>query len=371
MERRLTGKIRICHMTSAHQRYDGRIFSRECISLQKAGYEVYLAVSDDKPDEIKNGIHICSTGLAPGNRMERMTKATRRVFEKAAEIDAEVYHFHDPELLPYGYKLKKLGKKVIFDSHEDTVTQILDKNYLLIPKAASRIYEMYQNDIVRMLDAVIAVSPNLTKHLTTAKDRRYIITNYPILLPMQEHAQVKKQICFTGGCTDMWCVAEVAEAVSGLECEYVMAGPGEKDYIDIVLAKGKGKTKYLGQLERDAVFKLQAESAAGAMVCSASQLIRNGGTMGNTKMFEYMMNGIPIICSDVELWRNIVEKYECGVCVDPLDVQSIRAGIQYILSDPDRAKRMGQNGRKAVEEKFNWQTQVDELERLYRNVLNI
>lgn len=364
-------KIKICHMTSVHNRYDGRIFKRECKSLQEVGYEVYLIVADDRPDEVKDGVHICSAGLNAKNRIERMTKATKGVFQRALEVDAEVYHFHDPELLPYGYKLKKKKKKVIFDSHEDTVDQILDKRYLVIPGAVSKIYELYQNYIVKALDAVITVSPNLAMHFNMAENRIYLVTNYPELVPMSGKTERKKQICFTGGCKTIWCNMETSEAVSELDCEYLMAGPGDRNYIDAVLAKGKNKVKYLGQLGTEEVFRLQSESVAGMMVCNSAQLIRNGGTMGNTKMFEYMMNGLPIICSDVTLWREVVEEYECGVCVNPFDVQSIRNGIQYILEDPKRAKKMGENGRKAVEERFNWETQKEELNRIYRKVLEI
>lgn len=362
-------KIKICHMTSVHKREDGRIFKRECVSLQEAGYEVYLVVADDKPDEIKNGVHICSVNIKPQNRVERMTKAAKCVFRKALEINAQVYHFHDPELMPYGYKLKKMGKKVIFDSHEDTAIQILDKKYLIAPKIASKIFKFYQNYIIKRLDAVIIVTPNFTEKFKGAEKRVYVITNYPELMPVPDRTEIKRQVCFTGSCFPEWCNVETAEAVSELNCEYLIAGTGDKSFIDEVIAKGKGKTKYLGQISRDEAFRIQTESVAGMVVSRASQEILNGGSLGVTKLFEYMMNGLPVICSNVRLWREVVEQYECGICVDPFDIHSIREGIEYMLMDPDRARKMGNNGRKAVEERFNWKTQKEELLRIYRKVL--
>lgn len=361
--------IRICHMTSVHKRYDGRIFQRECTSLVQMGYEVHLIVSDNLPNEERNGVYISSTGLKARNRFDRMVRASKKVYEKAIEIDADIYHFHDPELLPYAMKLKNKGKKVIFDSHEDTVEQINDKDYLVIPHLISKLFARYQSIIVRHMDAVIIVSPNFRERFEKDTSNIYMITNYPDLKPLPVRDLIKKQICFTGGCSEMWCHERIAEAVSKLDCEYIMAGPAEEDYIASVIKKGRGHARYIGIVSPSEALKIQSESLLGVMVNDSTQLMRNGGTMGNTKMFEYMMNGLPILCSDVKLWRGIVEKYDCGVCVDPLDTESICKGIKYILENSERAQQMGINGRRAVEEEYNWESQKEELRHAYEDIM--
>ena len=122
--------IKVCHMTSAHGEEDGRIFQKECTSLAKAGYDVYLVERGESRE--KNGVHIVGVGEIPSSRRKRMTQGAKRVYEAAKALDADIYHFHDPELLPFGLKLKKLGKKVIFDSHENTAESVLEKTW--IPK---------------------------------------------------------------------------------------------------------------------------------------------------------------------------------------------------------------------------------------------
>ena len=108
--------VKVCHMTSAHAPEDTRIFYKECVSLAKAGYEVYLVARGDSYE--KNGVNIMGVGEVTGGRLNRMIEFTRRIYRKAISVDADVYHLHDPELLLYALKLKKRGKKVIFDSHE-------------------------------------------------------------------------------------------------------------------------------------------------------------------------------------------------------------------------------------------------------------
>lgn len=110
--------IKVCHMTSAHDPEDIRIFHKECVSLAKAGYDVYLVQPGDSYE--KNGVHLVGLSAPAQGRMEHFLHSAKNAYKKALEVDADIYHLHDPELLGYGLKLKRRGKKVTFDSHEHT-----------------------------------------------------------------------------------------------------------------------------------------------------------------------------------------------------------------------------------------------------------
>ena len=81
------------------------------------------------------------------------------------------------------------------------------------------------------------------------------------------------------------------------------------------------------------------------------------------------MAGLPIICTEFELWKEFVDRYHCGICVDPGDVDEIATAIQYLLDHPEQARRMGENGRRAVEAEFNWGKEEEKLLALYQEVL--
>lgn len=92
--------------------------------------------------------------------------------------------------------------------------------------------------------------------------------------------------------------------------------------------------------------------------------------MGNTKIFEEMMAGLPVVCTDFVLWQEFVDRWHCGICVDPEDPAAVTSAIQYLLTHPEEAKQMGENGRKAVKEEFNWGVEEKKLLALYEDILN-
>src|SRR2546428_6863995 len=105
--------IKVCHLSSVHKRYDVRVFYKQCRSLAKRGYETTFVIADNKGDELKNGVNIIDVG-APTNRIQRITQTIFKIYKKALAINADVYHFHDPELLSIGLLLRLKGKKVIY-----------------------------------------------------------------------------------------------------------------------------------------------------------------------------------------------------------------------------------------------------------------
>jgi glycosyltransferase involved in cell wall biosynthesis len=82
-----------------------------------------------------------------------------------------------------------------------------------------------------------------------------------------------------------------------------------------------------------------------------------------------MSAGIPVIASDFPLWREIVLGNQCGLCVDPMDPAAIAKAIDYLVAHPDEARQMGENGRRAVLERYNWSVEEAKLMDFYKKTL--
>lgn len=364
--------VKVCHMTSAHDQEDLRIFTNEGVSLAKAGYEVYEVAHGDS--YYKDGVHIVGVGRMPDSRWERMTKGAKKVYKKALELDCDIYHFHDPELLPYGLKLKKAGKKVIFDSHENTVEQIQEKEWIpgIVRKPMYVLFDWYQKYVCRKLDAVVSVTPHICDYFRAINPNTYMITNYPIVQPLRENTErVPGSICFAGGISSQWNHDNIIRAIESIDgCRYVLCGNGGDLYFEsLKVLPGWDKVDYRGKLPHEVINGILTSCQIGLSVLSYNRNTGlKTGTMGNTKIFEEMMAGLPVICTDFDLWKEFVERYQCGICVNPGSIEEIKGAIQYLMDHPEEAKRMGENGRRAVEEEFNWGVEEKKLLRLYADV---
>ena len=364
---------KVCHMTSAHAPEDERVFFKECMSLAANGYETYLVARGNSYE--KNGVHIIGVGEIPTSRRKRMTKGARKVYDVAKALDADIYHFHDPELLPYGLKLQKAGKRVIFDSHEDTAQQVMEKTWIpaIVRVPIYRTFVAYQKHICRQLDAVISVTPHICDSFRPFSKRVEMITNYPELEPMPARmAGQPNKICFAGGITEQWCHREILSALERCpDCSYVLCGDLDSDYGEsLQQMSGWKKVNYVGRIPHEQVHALLGTCGIGMSLLKPG---RNTGfqlgTMGNTKIFEEMMAGLPIVCTDFLLWREFVDRYHCGICVDPENVDEIASAIRYLLDHPEEARQMGENGRRAVKEEFNWGVEEKKLLALYKEIL--
>jgi glycosyltransferase involved in cell wall biosynthesis len=362
---------RSVHLTSAHPRYDTRIFLKQCRSLAAAGHAVALVVADGKGNEEKEGVSFFDVGVSKG-RLNRILRTTDRVYQQAKSMDADIYHLHDPELIPAGLKLQKLGKKVIFDAHEDVPSQLLGKPYLNKPAkiVLSRTFGLYEAWACKRLDAIVAATPFIRDKFLSINKRSVDVNNYPMLGEFAssefDWSQKEPQVCYVGGIAAIRGIREIVNAMqhvkSGVRLQ--LGGTFSEKAVETEVKSYAGwqRVDELGWLGREGVAATLNRSVAGLVTLHP---VINYLDALPVKMFEYMSAGVPVIASDFPLWRGIIEGSDCGICVDPLDPQAIAKAIDFLVSNPERAEEMGRNGKKAVLELYNWGTEETKLLDLY------
>ena len=370
--------IKVCHMTSAHKPTDVRIFEKECVSLaKKEEYEVYL-VAKGKSYDSKN-VHIVGIGTNNRGRISRMLFTAKDIYKKALEINADIYHFHDPELLPYGLKLKKKGKKVIFDSHENYSEQIKEKYY--IPKFLrgfiSKIFKSYESKVSKKIDGVIFPCPMFGKHPFEGRSKRYVyINNTPILEELYNKYEESEKdystpvVCYAGGLNYNRGITHLINACYKSGAKLILGG----NFVPASYGEELKKTEeykcvdFRGYLNRDDILNMYKDSTIGANV-----LLNVGqyAVLSNlsTKIYEFMSMGLPVISNDYPYAREVIEKYNFGIVVNSDITDEIANAIKYLSENPKEAEEMGRNGRNAIKEHFNWSIDEKVLYDLYDDIL--
>ncbi len=365
--------MRIAHLTSAHPRFDIRVFLKECRSLAMSGYDVFLVVADGDGSELAEGVSIIDVGHLPG-RLNRMIRTTQRIYLQAIDLNADVYHLHDPELLPFGLMLKKSGKKVVFDAHEDVPKQILGKHYLKpwVRRLVSWGYALFERYACSRFDGVVAATPYIRDKFLVMNPHSVDINNYPMLGELDSSTrwtEKKLEVCYVGGIAEIRGVKELVRAMELVKTTTRLNLVGDfsdaRVQDEVTTYSGWANVKATGTLGRSEVRDVLARSMAGLVTLHPTPNYLDSLPI---KMFEYMSAGLPVVASNFDLWKDIVEKNDCGLCVEPMNPQAIASAIDFLIRNPAEAERMGKNGRQAVFSLYNWATEEKKLLNFYDQI---
>ena len=368
--------IKVCHVTSAHPKEDVRIFYKECVSLAKVGYDVTLVQQGDNYE--KDGVHLVGFGAIASNRWKRMLFTAKSAYKAALSVDADIYHLHDPELLPYARKLKKKDKKVIFDSHEFYAEQIQYKQYIpaFLRSTVAGLFKRKQRRILNKIDGLIF--PCLLdgrNPFEGCRTRMVVINNVPLLEELYDHydptiPKNRRSACHIGGLTHNRGITSLVNAAGLADCTVYLGGKFDSAEYEAQIKSlpGFSHVEYLGLLNRQQVRSTLQKSLVGiATLLNVGQYNKLWNLP--TKVYEYMALAIPCVLSDTPYNRQIAKKYHIGLCVDPADPAQVADAITYLLEHPDEARQMGENGRRAIQEEFNWGVEEKKLLALYENIL--
>jgi glycosyltransferase involved in cell wall biosynthesis len=367
-------RTRVVHLTSAHRPFDTRIFHKECKTLAAAGYHVTLIAPHER-DERRDGVMVKGV-RKPRGRFERMTRTVGAVYRAAVREDAEIYHFHDPELMPVGLALRLKGKRVVYDVHENYTKTLRSKFWIPAPLrvASSVATGLCEQLVATACTRVIAAVPGIAARFS--EEKTSVIYNFPEVSfadsqrDFRPYAQRENRIVYVGmmsverGCRAM--VDVVGSIPAELRCRLTLVGDIAPALLQqLEYSAGWPRVDALGHQSRAEVKNVLDGARAGLCVLHPTP---NHVDSYPVKLFEYMAAGLPVVASDFPQWREVVNASRCGLLVNPLNTQEITQAVRWILEHPREAEQMGKRGQRAVAEIYNWECQAAQLLAMYRDL---
>jgi glycosyltransferase involved in cell wall biosynthesis len=365
---------RVAHVSSAHPWTDNRVHLREAVSLQDAGYDVVL-IAVESSEKVR--LSSVTVKLIPRRtRLRRLTVSSLQAVFLAIRSQASVVHLHDPELIWAVPVLRMLGRKVIFDAHEDLPSQIMDKHYLPKPlrSAVARAAGILTL-VASSSDHVIAATETIARRFPAAKTT--VVKNYPRLrqqdadLPALDDRPL--HVVYVGAISDTRGARVMAAAVDdnafpsdwklSLAGHFVPASTADL-FSNVQHVE---RTQVHGKVSPAEARDLLIQARVGLVVLQDTVAYRDSLP---TKMFEYMAAGLPVIASDFPLWRSILEPLDCATFVDETSSEAVAVAISAYATDSDLLRRHGKNARSAALVDLNWASQEGPLLSVYASVLD-
>lgn len=337
-----------------------------------------LVVPHDR-DEVLGGVQIRAVPR-PGGRVRRMTVTAAQVYRRAVREEADLYHVHDPELLPVAGLLRLAGRRVVYDMHENVPKALLSRHW--IPRRFRGLVAGLYRGVERLLLAnlpVVFAEQSYRNHYPFVRAHA-TVQNMPLLDLKPDDTVAKSPVPtvgYVGVVAPARGISVVLDALdalnaASLEVHGEFIGPVYDPAYEAEVERRTGRystprVRFRGRMGQAEAFRVLSTCHVGLAVLQPAP---NYVDSYPTKMFEYMALGIPVVVSDFPLYRSVVEREECGLCVDPEDSTAVAQAIRWLVEHPGEADEMGARGQRAVLERYNWGTEADALLALYRRVLS-
>jgi len=370
--------MRICMLTTTHRTYDGRIFEKEAKSLVKEHEVTIIAPSDVSGVEENGGVRVVTIRKPASNLLHPVT--IWRAFRACLKHECDVIHCHEPDALLVALLLKAvIGPKVVYDIHEHWPSEIPFDLGLLNTTALTRFLESLLSPLelglARFADAKIAVSESVAERFRGDGTELVIISNYSVADPMPPAPQVKNEynvMYMAGNMQIFHGIKECIQALSRVRMRFpdaslTLVGNVRADIGAIAVGVDpRPEITLTGYLPYRGMYETLRTGSIGLLAFQPDYYNAYIGLPN--KLFDYMLCGLPIVASDFPEIRRVVSDAECGLLVDPANPDAIAGAIIYLMEHPEEAQRMGENGRRAVLEKYNWEEMEGRLLAMYREI---
>ncbi len=366
----MTRKPRIAHVTTSHFPDDVRIYEKECRSLSTSGlYEVFLVAPGQNSTE--SSVSHLSFGKRPTTRPQRFILGPLRTQALVRTLKFDIWHFHDPELLPVAIHLAKIGGSVIWDAHEDYVSQFTKNGAkswipeILLPNAEKGM-QWLLSSIDHHATAIVAATPTIAERYSN--ERTVVVGNETKLedfIACSPSFQ-SRQILFTGSLTQNHCFFDVVRAIEKLP-DFTLAIAGRDQTSagwQFAQATLGPRVSHLGWLDRGGLANAINDSILGLVTYQRTEAYDDVNA-SSTKLFEFAAAGLPVLATPTKPSQKMIAQAASGLVTQGFDSESIYSGILESTTSKELWTKWSLSGRNWSQQNGSWSQSEKRLLDLY------
>lgn len=299
------------------------------------------------------------------------------VLLKCLRLRPHLVHIFVPELIPVALLFQWLGAKVIYEVQENLYKKFAIKqynNHLLF-----RVFFAYFDKLARQRFHCIFTDDAYLKEYDRLSKPFAVIHNYASTptnsLAHSEMEQERPEFFYLGVISRERCLDTLVTALSklkmaGHDFHVHMFGPLRISTQELEALEGyaaiRGNLTFYGYTDQKTALEKAGKALAGIALLKP---VADYPESYPTKLFEYMAIGLPVITSDFPMYREIVERSNCGFCISPYDAEALFAKLAWCIENRDDAREMGNRGRRLAEGQYNWAGEEAMLRSFYEKVL--
>lgn len=373
-------RTHILLVSTAHPATDPRIVFKECPTLAEF-YDVTCAL----PGADASALAGVRAWRLPYFRRVwwRVLLVSPLVLVRGLWLRPAVVQIFVPELIPVALVFRLFGVRILYEVQENLYKKLhlktLNRGFIL-----ERAFRWFDQLARRYFYLIFTDHGYLDTYATLAKPY-VVIYNYPLLSFFEpyQHAYESSvarpdnapSFMLMGLLSEARAFDTLIAALAHLRLDYpdfVVHLFGRQAFTDEWMRGVPGfadvekNLRFYGYTDQREAIPYAANATAGLA------LLKPVGDYPDSypaKLFEYMALGLPVVTSDFLLYRNVVERHNCGLCVSAVDPAAITAALQYLIKNHTKARAMGERGRRAVEMQYNWISEATKLIQFYRTII--
>lgn len=338
--------------SNKHRADDNRIIELEAKTFASAGFETIVYGRTQNETNQYSGIKICS---CKNKNMD--------CYAQCIAEDGDIYIFQDPGLLSCAVKVHKAGKIALFDAHENYEEKLKTRFSNRFPHLKffrnfiAKMWWIHEKRCITSLNGMICADRTVQKKYG---DKTYLLPNMPTKafydnLPDRTFDNTKTRIIYVGSLTWDRGIIETIKAIELCKhknIEFHIIGDTTDEKLKDLIRNAKN-TVWHGRVQWAFLKDYLVNMDIGTVLLQPTEAYLYYPGENIVKLWEYMSIGLPVLLSDFPALRELNEELQFGKNVKSDNIQEIAIAIDWLIDHPEERKRMGDNGRTCVLNRYN------------------